>query len=245
MIKSKRQAAAAVYYQGTKIPILVERNPQAKRVRLKVSRKSGRIVLVLPLRVSRQTGLAFAQSKADWVAAQLDSLPQKVVFRNDMPLSFLGKQVVIHHSPSARRGVWIDGGVIWVSGRAEHLARRVRDFLKKEFALYALKKARETAGLINVKVQKVTIRDTVSRWGSCSGAGHLSLSWRLGLAPLFVADYVIAHEVAHLVEMNHSAAFWRVVSGLCPAYKKAELWLKKNTAYLYSFAGSEEDKLLC
>lgn len=128
MIKSKQQAAAAVYYQGTKIPILVERNPQAKRVRLKVSRKSGRIVLVLPLRVSRQTGLAFAQSKADWVAAQLDSLPQKVVFRNDMPLSFLGKQVVIHHSPSARRGVWIDGGVIWVSGRAEHLARRVRDF---------------------------------------------------------------------------------------------------------------------
>ncbi len=240
MIKENRQTTAAVCYQGTKIPVTIERNPQAKRVRLKLSRKSGGIVLVLPLRASPRVGMAFAQSKADWIAAQLNSLPRKNIFQDGMPLSFLGTQVVIHHSPSARRGVWLDGNVIWVSGRAEHLPRRVQDFLKKEFAVYALKKARETADLVKVKVQKVTIRDTVSRWGSCSGSGHLSLSWRLGLAPRFVADYVIAHEVAHLVEMNHSDAFWRVVAGLCPVYRKAELWLKKNAAYLYSFGGGEE-----
>lgn len=245
MIKDNRQIMAEISYRGTKIPIVIERKPQAKRVRLKVSRKSGQVVLVLPLRASQRAGLAFAQSKADWIADQLDNLPQKNIFQDGMPLSFLGTQVVIHHSPSARRGVWLDENVIWVSGRAEHLPRRVQDFLKKEFASYALKKARETADLVKVKVQKVTIRDTVSRWGSCSGSGHLSLSWRLGLAPRFVADYVIAHEVAHLVEMNHSAAFWQVVAGLCPAYRKAELWLKKNAAYLYSFGSGGEEKQPC
>ncbi|MGN1080176.1 MAG: M48 family metallopeptidase [Alphaproteobacteria bacterium] len=245
MIKNNRQTMAEVCYQGTKIPVVIERKPRAKRVRLKVSRKSGQVVLVLPLRASQQGGMAFAQSKADWIAAQLDNLPRKNIFQDGMPLSFLGTQVVIHHSPSARRGVWLDGNVIWVSGRAEHLPRRVLDFLKKEFASYALKKARETADLIKVKVQKVTIRDTVSRWGSCSGSEHLSLSWRLGLAPQFVADYVIAHEVAHLVEMNHSAAFWQVVAGLCPAYRTAELWLKKNAAYLYSFGSGGEEKQPC
>lgn len=242
MVKDERRITAEVCYQGAKIPVTVERNPQAKRVRLKVSRKTGRIVLVLPPRASQRAGLAFAQSKADWIAGQLNDLPRKNVFQDGMPLSFLGAPVVIHHSPLARRGVWLDENVIWVSGRAEHLPRRVSDFLKKEFSVYALKKARETATLVDVNVRKITIRDTVSRWGSCSKTGHLNLSWRLGLAPLFVADYVIAHEVAHLVEMNHSAAFWRVVAELCPDYRKAEAWLKKNTAYLYSFSDGAEEK---
>lgn len=236
MIRNDRLAAAVIYHQGTEIPITVERNTHAKRVRLKVSRKSRRIVLVLPEKVSQRSGMMFAQKKADWIVEQLADLPQKKVFQDGMPLSFLGNQVVIHHSPSARRGVWSDGNVIWVSGQAEHLPRRVLDFLKKEFAAYALKKARETAERINVKVQKVTIRDTASRWGSCSKTGNLNLSWRLGLAPLFVADYVITHEVAHLVQMNHSKAFWQVVAELCPTYKQAEQWLKKNTAHLYSFS---------
>ncbi len=239
MIKNDRSSVEVIYHQGSEIPITIERNIQAKRVRLKVSRKSGRIVLVLPQRISQRTGMAFAQKKADWIAEQLAALPQKKVFRDGMPLAFLGNQLVIHHSPSARRGVWLDENVIWVSGQAEHLPRRILDFLKKEFAVYALKKARETAGRINVKVQKVTIRDTASRWGSCSKTGNLNLSWRLGLAPLFVADYVITHEVAHLVQMNHSKAFWQVVAELCPTYKQAEQWLKKNTAYLYSFSSDE------
>lgn len=82
MIKENRQTTAAVCYQGTKIPVTIERNPQAKRVRLKLSRKSGGIVLVLPLRASQRVGMAFAQSKADWIVAQLNSLPRKNIFQD-------------------------------------------------------------------------------------------------------------------------------------------------------------------
>lgn len=226
---------ATVYWAGRPIDLFVEKNTRARRVRLKVGRSSRQVVLVLPRSVSVKKGLEFAQQKAEWIVAQLVALPEKKVFQDGMSLSFLGKECVIHHSPAAKRGVWFDKDVIWVSGQAEHLARRVRDFIKKEFASYAFQKAREIAEKTRVRVQKVTVRDTTSRWGSCSRTGRLSLSWRLALAPLSVADYVIAHEVAHLSQMNHSAAFWKVVADLAPEYKQAERWLKKNAAYLYSF----------
>ena len=231
-----KKQTATVYYAGQPVELTVEQNNRARRLRLKVGRSSRRAVLVLPRSVSLKRGLEFAQRKADWIVAQLAALPEKQIFHDRMGLSVLGRECVIHHSPTARRGVWSDQDVIWVSGQPEHLARRVRDFIKKEFSVYAAKKARETAETINARVQKVTVRDTTSRWGSCSRTGHLSLSWRLALAPLFVADYVIAHEVAHLVQMNHSDAFWRVVETLSPDYEQAERWLKKNAAYLYSFS---------
>ena len=235
-VTAQNKQTATVYYRGMPIDLIVERNVRARRVRLKVGRSSRQAVLVLPRAVPVKNGLEFAQRKADWIMAQLALLPEKKVFCDGMTLSFLGHESVIHHSPSARRGVWFEQDVIWVSGQSEHLARRVRDFIKKEFTVYALQKARETAEKINVRVQKITIRDTTSRWGSCSRTGHLSLSWRLALAPVNVADYVIAHEVAHLSQMNHSPAFWRVVAELSPDYKKAEYWLKKNASYLYSFS---------
>ena len=237
-MKIDAEQTATVYYQGQAVEIVVECNARARRIRLKVGRSSRQAVLVLPRSASVKRGLEFAQSKADWILQQLSALPEKAVFCDGMRLSFLGTECVIHHSPLAKRGVWFEQDVIWVSGQVEHLARRVRDFIKKEFAAYALKKARETAEKINARVSKVTVRDTTSRWGSCTRTGHLSLSWRLALAPLSVADYVIAHEVAHLKQMNHSAAFWRVVAELSPEYMSAERWLKKNAAYLHSFSVS-------
>lgn len=235
-MKQDKLCTANVYWQGRSVELLVKQSIRARRIRLKVGGSSRQAVLVLPRFVSVKKGMEFAGRKADWIVRQLDALPEKKVFQDGMSLSFLGHESVIHHSPAAKRGVWFDQDVIWVSGQSEHLSRRVRDFIKKEFAAYALNKARETAQYIEARVVKVTIRDTTTRWGSCSKSGHLSFSWRLALAPLFVADYVIAHEVAHLNQMNHSKAFWLLVEKLSPEYKKAEAWLKKNAAYLYSFS---------
>ena len=234
-MKQTDQTISVCY--GTAIfPVSVQKNSRAKRVRLKINRKLRQAILVLPQKASFQTACNFARSKAQWIARQLDCLPEKQIFHENMSLPFLGNTVLVHHSLTAKRGVWIDQNVLWVSGKKEHLARRVQDFLKKSFSVYSLKKARQFAQKINVKVQRVTVRDTVSRWGSCSKSGRLNLSWRLVFAPLSVADYVIAHEVSHLCEMNHSSAFWKVVEMLCPDYQKEELWLKKNAAYLYSFS---------
>jgi hypothetical protein len=116
------------------------------------------------------------------------------------------------------------------------VARRVRDFLVVE-ARHDLESAvARYASALEVRPRKVSLRDTRSRWGSCSSAGSLSFSWRLVMAPSFVLDYLAAHEVAHLLHMNHSAAFWATVAGSCPDSGRAEAWLEANGASLHRFA---------
>ena len=125
--------------------------------------------------------------------------------------------------------------VIAVTGEPAHVARRVREFLERE-ARRDLAEAviRHTAAL-GVPARRLTVRDTTSRWGSCSAKGCLSFSWRLILAPPFVLDYLAAHEVAHLKEMNHSHRFWRIVHGLCERTEEAERWLKRHGSELHKF----------
>ena len=127
----QNKQSATVYYHGQPIEVVVEHNIRARRVRLKVGRSSRQAVLVLPRAVPVRKGLEFAQRKADWIMEQLALLPEEKVFQDGMTFSFLGCESVIHHSPSAKRGVWFEQNVIWVSGQSEHLARRVRDFIKK------------------------------------------------------------------------------------------------------------------
>ena len=123
--------------------------------------------------------------------------------------------------------------IIAVAGEATHVARRVRDFLeaeaKKDFAL-AVKK--HTAQL-GQPAKRITVRDTKSRWGSCSANGALNFSWRLIMAPPFVLDYLAAHEVAHLRELNHSNRFWKLTYQLCPRTDEAETWLKTYGSALH------------
>jgi hypothetical protein len=101
----------------------------------------------------------------------------------------------------------------------------VHDFLKREARRELQKSAQAHAEALSVRVKRLSIRDQSSRWGSCTSAGSLSFSWRLILAPPFVLDYLAAHEVAHLVEMNHSPRFWRVVARVCPSVERAKRWL--------------------
>ncbi|MBO7258282.1 MAG: M48 family metallopeptidase, partial [Alphaproteobacteria bacterium] len=115
-----------------------------------------------------------------------------------------------------------------VFGDEHFIHRRVQDFIKKQTALYIDEKAQELATRLGVKINKITMKDTTSRWGSCSGKNNLNFCWRLGLAPLYVLDYIIAHEVAHLREMNHGPQFWKIVSEIDDNRASAEIWLRRN-----------------
>ncbi len=121
-------------------------------------------------------------------------------------------------APSRSRRVG-EGPVLLVAGRAEHLRRRVIDFLKREARRDLERAALRHAMMLGVRVKAIRLRDQVSRWGSCTTTGHLSFSWRLVMAPPFVLDYLAAHEVAHLHEMNHSPRFWHLVESVCPETK--------------------------
>lgn len=222
---------------GSRLVLSVERSPKAKRMRLRIDRLKRRAILILTKRSSEKAGLLFAAEHAEWLQNQLASLPDKKIFTDGFRFSLLGEDVVIRHSPEARRGVWLEENVVWVSGDAAHLSRRTVDFIKERFRRYAKERLVRTASDLGTKVRRLNVRDTKSRWGSCNRNGDVSLSWRLALAPKEVADYVIVHEVSHLKEMNHSEAFWKTVASVMPDYKIRERWLKRNAAFLYSFEG--------
>jgi len=135
----------------------------------------------------------------------------------------------IAHRQEQRGLVWIESGagderLLCVTGEEPHIARRVSDFLKREVKSDLEAASRRAADALGVAIKRVSIRDPSSRWGSCSTTGVLSYSWRLIFAPPFVLDYLAAHEVAHLIEMNHSRRFWRVVEGICPHVARAKSW---------------------
>jgi predicted metal-dependent hydrolase len=125
--------------------------------------------------------------------------------------------------------------LLCVAGDAPYISRRVHDFLKRE-AKHDLEAAsRRATQALGIVFRRVSVRDQRSRWGSCSSSGVLSFSWRLIMAPPFVLDYLAAHEVAHLVEMNHSRRFWRIVTGIYPDVSRAKSWLDAHGADLHRY----------
>ena len=227
--------------------IVTRINLRARRISLRLDPAEGCIVLVRPRGVSARAAARFAVEKRYWIEDRLADLPPRIAFRDGVSLPFLGVDHVIRHAPEARRGVWREDGVIFVSGGPEHLSRRVTDWLKAEAKSLIGPRARNMAAALGCKVTRVSVRDTRSRWGSCSADGKLSFSWRLILAPETILTYVTAHEVAHLKYLDHSSAFWRTVSEALAAYSetnaKAEVttpalareWLHRSGAALHAY----------
>jgi predicted metal-dependent hydrolase len=222
-------------------------NPRARRISLRLDPTRGQVVLVRPRGVSARAATRFAVEMRPWIEARLESLPPRLVFQDGVVIPYLGTDHVIRHAPDARRGVWREDGVIYVSGRKEHVARRVTDWLKAEAKNLLSPMARGMAESLGCKIARISVRDTRSRWGSCSADGKLSFSWRLILAPENILTYVAAHEVAHLRHLDHSRAFWRTVSEALTAYVQknetkeiltsgsAREWLRRSGTALHAY----------
>jgi hypothetical protein len=172
--------------------------------------------------------MALLMDHVEWVSDRLAALPRAVAFEPGASVPIGDIPHVIHHRPDARGGVWIADGTLQVTGAPEFLNRRVRDFLRQEARqrLTALTVAK--AASIGMAPRRVVMKDTSSRWGSCAPDKTIALCWRLVMAPAFVQDYVVSHEVAHLRHMNHGPQFWALVEKLTPNKAAAITWLKTD-----------------
>lgn len=221
---------------GLGVPVSIRVNARARRLLLRVDASSRSVELVLPHGVPAEHGLKFLAAHRGWIAARLDALPPPVQFIEGATVPVLG---VMHRicraSDPAAPPVIILDGEIRVRGAPEHVARRVRDHLMRLARAELSRRARIYAAQIGKPITKVGVRDTKSRWGSCSATGALSFSWRLILAPEAIVDYVVAHEVAHLAEMNHGPRFWRLVRTLTPDCATPRAWLKRHRNGLFSY----------
>lgn len=226
--------------RGRPVEIAVRRNAAARRITLRVKNATGQVVLTLPKRTSLMHGHDFALRQVDWIADRLETVPQPVPFARGrtIPLRGVPHRLVWRGVRGITRVEPPVAGqvrVIGVYGPEEHFSRRVLDFLKREARKDIEPAVKRHAAALNVPVGRISIKDTVSRWGSCSVKGDLAFSWRLVLAPPFVLDYLAAHEVAHRREMNHGDRFWKHVYRIFPETDAAETWLKTNGPDLHRY----------
>jgi len=225
---------------GWLIPVTLKRNARAKRFIIRLDPSTRTVTVTLPTHAPAHEALAFARSETAWLRRRLKALPQPVPFAAGETIPFRGDPHVIRHAPERRGVVWTEpAGVmpatIQVSGAPEHLARRVGDWLKRSARADLTARVEAHAASLELTPRKITVRDQSSRWGSCSPSGVLSFSWRLILAPPEVLDYVAAHEVAHLAEMNHGPRFWRLVEQVVPGMKSQRGWLRRHGPDLHRY----------
>jgi predicted metal-dependent hydrolase len=212
---------------GAAATVVWRRHARARRITLRIDPGQGHVVITLPARAARAAGLALLNMNAGWVASRLAALPYVPPLADGGSVPVNGVPHLIRHMPG-RRGTFLDANVLHVSGDPALLARRVGVFLRAEAQLRLGGQALAKSARAGLVAGRVTVRDTRSRWGSCSPAGALMFCWRLVMAPLFVQDYVVAHEVAHLRHLDHGPDFWALADALSPHRHEAVSWLLKE-----------------
>ncbi len=212
------------------IDVTLRHSARAKRLSLRISRLDGRVTLTMPRRAPEREGIAFLRTKEAWLRGHLSDMKPgvNVTVGQSVPFRGVATPIVVGQGRRAR----ITGAQIEVS-QASPAGPQVKA-LMRHAARDALAVASDTyAAQLGKTYTRLSIRDTRSRWGSCSSLGALMYSWRLIMAPPAVLDYVAAHEVAHLVEMNHQPSFWAVVARLCPDYEQHRNWLRQEGDHLH------------
>jgi len=217
------------------IPLVLRRSARAKRISLRISQLDGRVTLTLPKRVPEREALAFAREKEAWIRKHLDARLEDVQVTLGAQVQIGGQMLKV--LPGTGRRVTFDTGCVVVPGAPDRVGKRLGSHLKQVARARLAEASDHYAAKLGKPYSAITLRDTRSRWGSCTAQGRLMYSWRLILAPPDVLDYVVAHEVAHLAQMNHSPAFWAEVERIYGAYKTQRAWLRRegNTLHRYRF----------
>lgn len=236
----KSDAKALFPFRDEDDPRIIYRlSERARRISLKVKTSDREVSVIVPGVRALPKAKKFARDQRDWIEVQLESLPPPQPFEPGGHILMRG-EIYELVSPPGRGRPKIDHErrVINVpSPDAESFPGRVRRFLIREAREELTNASHFYADKLGKRIGKISVRDTSSRWGSCitrKGEGHISYSWRLISAPPFVLDYVAAHECAHMIEDNHSAAFWDVCDSIFDDVKKAKKWLKANGAFLHA-----------
>jgi predicted metal-dependent hydrolase len=220
---------------GAEIDVLVRRSARARSILLQVGNLDGAVELVLPHAATRSEAWEFAKSKAAWLQRRLVGIRRPIPFADGASFPLLGQALRIRRLDGRYAPIRRRDDELLVTAAADRLASRVTRWLRAQAAREIEWRVAEKTRLLGRPNRRITIRDQRTRWGSCSGDGNLNFSWRLILAPETVLDYVVAHEVAHLAEMNHGRRFWAQVATLCGDPDSARAWLRTNGMELHRY----------
>lgn len=215
------------------IEVYLRNNSSAKRYSLRISNKDNKVSLTLPRWSNLKEAKEFAQSQEEWMRKHLSQKLEPIQINFGKYTLLDGKKILIRHGSG--KAVRVFNDELFVPGRDEELCGKLRAFYKTLARERLMKSSDYFAKILGCKIKSITLRDTTTRWGSCTSNGRLMYSWRLMMAPPEVQDYVAAHEVCHLIEMNHSPDYWKLVESVVPTYKSDRSWLKINGNLLHQY----------
>lgn len=213
------------------VEITLRRSTRTRRFSLRVSALDGRVTLSMPARARLAEAMDFARAHEDWLKTALSRQSPALRLTYGETIPFEGARLTLQ--PGKTR-IQRSGDSLLVPGPEEQLGPRIAAWAKAQARDRLAAASDHYAGRLGRKPKRITLRDTRSRWGSCTHDGALMYSWRLIFAPPEVLAYVAAHECAHLVEMNHSPAFWAVVEGLYPGWQTCRDWLRRHGQSLHA-----------
>jgi predicted metal-dependent hydrolase len=227
---------ASLLIEGKLIPLVIRENSKAKRLTLRLRPEAGgEIILTTPRYYSKRQVIGFIEKSKPWLEKQMAKTISQTSYVEGMILPVFGKSYELRHKSSRSFRSWWGDDHLLIHAPLEKFGSSVQRSLHQVAKQFLTERSTLYAARLEKSVNRITLRDTRSRWGSCTVDGNLSYSWRLIFAPEQVADYVCAHEVAHLVEMNHSPEFWEIVEDFCPDYKKLRHWLRQNGKTLFQY----------
>jgi predicted metal-dependent hydrolase len=231
LLQKRWPPAAEVRIDGESVAVAVKVSSRARSYRLSLPH-GGAPLLTVPKFGRWVEAKAFLDRHTPWLADRLERSVKPVAFVRGaiVPLRGVNHRIVPTGKVRGMVEVGVDEGemALLVPGAPEHRARRLTDWLKAEALKELEKRVRVHAVHLGVEVKSISMRSQTTRWGPCSSTGKLNFNWRLILAPPYVLDYVAAHEVAHLVEMNHSPSFWDTVESTLPTMARGRDWLKAH-----------------
>lgn len=233
-------------YDSCTIPFSIKQSRKAKNLRITVNDRGVNVTIPLGITVAEATW--FVESKKGWILKKtremrlLEKSVGQIEFSGGEEFLFQGRKLPLLVVQSERKNtkVSVENDHIIVSVNNSLDAHHRKSVVKKAMEDWYREQARDIITerlkfflkMLRVEYNSINIRDQKTRWGSCSGRKNLSFNWRLSMCPQEVLDYVVVHELCHLIHMNHSKKFWQVVESIIPQYKIQKKWLKENSAFL-------------
>ncbi len=205
-------------------------SPKAKRLALRLDSHARRINLVVPKRASLKKAYEFAELNQSWIHDKINALPEPVPFIDGATIPLMGKlyRLTIEKTADKRTKVDILSDTIRIVTNIEdcgpRINRTLRKYAEENLRLLSIDKAK----ILDRELKSFCVRDMKSRWGSCSKDGRMTLSWRLVFAPMAAIDYVVSHEIAHLIHDNHGPKFWKLCEELSTDYTVGKEWMRLN-----------------
>lgn len=235
----KRNRDFEITVDGNPISVFVKENDRARRLIMRLAPGGAAVKVTVPSHVGDEEIETFVEKNRAWIATRIGRLPDRVKLAPGSNILFRGVEHRIEATGNLRGIVEtaVNGSgqpVIRVPGEAEAIGKKLLVWLKREARKDLDQAVMRHCEKIAVRPKRLRITDTTSRWGSCSTTRTLSFSWRIIMAPPEILDYLAAHEVAHLVEMNHSARFWNLTRKLCPGTDTHKNWLRVNGSKLHA-----------